>query len=51
MPKWLHDKMKKQARKKGLKGKSAAAYIYSVLNDYKKGVKKKHRGKKLAKPK
>ena len=51
MPKWLHDKLKKQAKGKGLKGDRAAAYIYSVLNEY----EVKHKGKKrksgVAKPK
>jgi hypothetical protein len=31
MPKALHDKLKKQARKKGLKGKRAAAYVYGTM--------------------
>lgn len=51
MPKELHKKLKRQAKNKGLQGKSAAAYIYGTLENYKKGVKKKHRSKKLAKPK
>ena len=51
MPKWLHKKLKKGAKKKGLKGKKAAAYIYSVLEKHKKGVKRRHKGSKVAKPK
>jgi len=52
MPKWLHDKLAKQARKKGLKGKHAAAYIYGTLQEHKKGVKRKHKkSSKVAKPK
>ena len=51
MPKWLHEKLKKQANKKGLKGDKAAAYIYSVLNEY----EVEHKGGKhksgVAKPK
>lgn len=31
MPKKLEKALKKQARKKGLKGKRAAAYIYGAL--------------------
>jgi len=31
LPKKLHEKLKKQARKKGLKGKRKAAYIYGTL--------------------
>lgn len=50
MPKWLHDKLKRQAKKKGLSGERAAAYIYSVLNDYKaKHTGRKHKSK-IAKP-
>ena len=50
MPKWLHDKLRKQAKKKGLKGDDAAAYIYGTLQNYDKGVKRKHKGSKVAKP-
>jgi len=31
MPKALHDKLKRQARKKGFKGKRADRYIYGTL--------------------
>lgn len=31
MPKALEEKLKKQAKKKGLKGKRKAAYIYGTL--------------------
>jgi hypothetical protein len=31
MPKALEEKLKRQARKKGLKGKRAAAYTYGTL--------------------
>lgn len=53
MPKWLHDKLRKQAYKKGLKGNRAAAYIYGTLEEHKKGVKHKKSKKKskVAKPK
>lgn len=40
MPKELHDKLKKEAKKKGLKGKAADAYVYSVLNKVEKKKKK-----------
>ena len=33
MPKALENKLKKSARKKGLKGKRAAAYVYGTMND------------------
>ena len=36
MPQWLHRKLAKQARKKKLKGDRAKAYVYSVLQRYKK---------------
>ena len=31
MPKWLHDKLKRGARKKGLKGKRKKAYVYGTM--------------------
>lgn len=31
MPKALEEKLKRQARKKGLKGKRAAAYVYGTM--------------------
>jgi hypothetical protein len=36
MPKKLHDKLEREAKKKGLKGERKDAYIYSVLNKIKK---------------
>ena len=36
MPKELHRKLAKQARKKGLKGKRRKAYIYGTMNKVKK---------------
>jgi len=51
MPKWLHKKLKKGADKKGLKGKDAAAYIYSTLADYEVKHKKSKKSKAIAKPK
>jgi hypothetical protein len=38
MPKALHRKLKRQARKKGLKGKRADKYVYGTMAK----VKKKH---------
>lgn len=32
MPKKLHDKLEREARKKGLKGKRKNAYVYGTLN-------------------
>ena len=51
MPKRLHEKLKKQAKKKGLSGKNAAAYTYGTLHDYEVRKKSKGRGSnKVAKP-
>lgn len=36
MPKKLHDKLERQAKKKGLKGKAKARYVYGTLNKVKK---------------
>lgn len=33
MPKQLHDALKKQARKKGLKGKRKDAYVFGTMRD------------------
>lgn len=41
MPKKLHDKLEKQAKKQGLKGKAKDAYIYGTLNKIEKAEKKK----------
>lgn len=42
MPKVLHDKLSREASKKGLKGKRKDAYVYGTLNkvDKKKGSKR-----------
>lgn len=42
MPKAMHDALEKTARKKGLKGKEKAAYIYGTLNKVDHEKKKKH---------
>ena len=39
MPKKLHDKLKKEAEKKGLTGDRKKAYIYGPLNKVKKKKK------------
>ena len=39
MPKALHRKLEKTARKKGLKGKRKNAYIYGTMNKQKKPSK------------
>lgn len=44
MPKALEEKLKKQARRKGFKGKRAAAYVYGTLR--KTGWKPKRDKKK-----
>ena len=36
MPKALHKKLKRQARKKGLKGKRADKYVYGTMDKLKK---------------
>ena len=40
MPKKAHEALKKQARKKGLKGKRKKAYIYGTLAKIEKKKKK-----------
>jgi len=52
MPKWLHDKLARAGRKRGLKGDDLKAYIYSVLKDYKhkKPKKSTSKGRRVAKP-
>lgn len=40
MPKALHEKLKRQARKKGLTGKRKKAYEYGTLNKVKRRRKK-----------
>lgn len=41
MPKALHNKLKKQAEKKGLTGKKKKAYIYGTLTDIEKAIQKR----------
>ena len=42
MPKAMHDKLKRQAKKKGLTGKRADAYVHGTMNKVKgKGKRKK----------
>ena len=36
MPKALHDKLERQARKKGLKGKRKDKYVFGTLSKIKK---------------
>jgi hypothetical protein len=43
MPKKEEAKLKKQARKKGLKGERADAYVYGTLNKIKKARKAKRK--------
>lgn len=54
MPKWLHDKLARKARSKGLTGDRAAAYIYGTLDKIEKegGIKEQRskRRKGVAKP-
>jgi len=40
MPKWLHDKAARAAKKKGLTGEAFRAYVYSVLRKYEKSKRK-----------
>ena len=40
MPKKLHDKLERGARKKGLKGERKAAYVYGTMKKVEK--RKKH---------
>ena len=41
MPKAIHDKLVKQAEKKGIKGAQKDAYIYGTLNKIEKKKKNK----------
>ncbi|NHZ84280.1 MAG: hypothetical protein GWP19_00175 [Planctomycetia bacterium] len=52
MPKALHDKLAREAKKKGLTGKRKAAYIYGTMSkiESRKKAKKKH-SKKVVKKK
>ncbi len=40
MPKKLHDKLEREARKKGLKGKRKDAYVYGTMAKIEKRKKK-----------
>jgi hypothetical protein len=40
MPKEMHDRLAKQAGKRGLSGDRRAAYIYGTMSRMKKGTKK-----------
>jgi len=44
MPKLLHDRLKKQARKKGLTGDKKDAYIYGTMKKVEAGVLGKRHG-------
>ncbi len=46
MPKALHNKLVKLARKRGLKGDSFSAYVFSTLAK----IKKRGKRKRVAKP-
>ncbi len=41
MPKALHKKLKKAAKKKGLKGKSAKKYVHGTMTNLEKKTKKR----------
>lgn len=43
MPKKLHDKLKRQARKRGLKGERADAYVHGTLRKIEKKKRRKGR--------
>lgn len=40
MPKELHDRLARQARKKGLKGKAFNRYVYGTMHDIKEAQEK-----------
>jgi len=42
MPEWLHKKLKRQARKKGLKGKRKDAYVYGTMSKYEQRYKREN---------
>lgn len=57
MPKWLHDKLARAARKKGFTGKRFKRYVFGGLHRYEESIrshlkkKKKKKGKrKVARP-
>ena len=41
MPKALHDKLARQAKRKGLKGKRKDAYVYGTMKKIEHGKRKK----------
>ena len=43
MPKKLHRKLKRQARKKGYKGKRADRYVYGTMTNIEKKRKRKRK--------
>ncbi len=43
MPKKLHDKLAREARKKGFKGKAFNSYVYGTLDKIEKQPKRKKR--------
>jgi len=45
MPKALHDKLRREAKKKGLTGERANAYVYGTMNKVEK-AKKAKKGRK-----
>lgn len=51
MPTFLEEKLKKQARKKGFKGRRAAEYIYGTMNKMgaMRGNKETPKGRELEK--
>jgi hypothetical protein len=51
MPKKEHDMLKKAARKKGLKGERADAYIYGTLSKIEKARKAKAKRRRKQKTK
>lgn len=46
MSKKLHDKLEKEARKKGLKGERKNSYIYRTMNKIEESKRKKKKWKK-----
>ena len=39
MPKKIHAKLERQARKKGLRGKRKDAFVFGTMNKIKKGMR------------
>ena len=46
MPKKIHDILKKAARKKGLKGDKADAYVYGTMSKIEKSKRRKRKSRK-----